>query len=190
MTELPSEVPNEPDAVRQFAKEACDFADNKLCESYESTFGLSVDALISDPKLLEKFMDHDDPRLRAVAVSFASRYYHALSDRLGHFTELCIQLASAESHKGLRHAAIVAMGSIYPRTLDKAILANLARLALDPHVEEFFRNQAYLAFNAAVGMDSRVPGAFDAYLNAREVLDRGMTNRERNYIRTALRNLF
>jgi hypothetical protein len=187
----PSDEPaaDDPKAVQRFVAETCDYIDRTLREGFETSFGVAVDDLKTDPELLEYFLRHNNPKLRASAIVFASFHYNELGWRFRGLPEEFAKLARDEPDREVRHAAISALSSLYSQTRDRATLAALARLVLDPGEEPFFRKKAYMAFTNATGTMADIPGALEAFFKFQEVLHRDLSDYEFGFVRSALKHL-
>jgi len=161
-----------PAELRRYLAETREFTDRTMKEGFETSFGLPIAALKSDPKLIDYFLCHDNPRLRADAITFVSYYYGDVGRHFVRFAGECLELSRSGPDREVRAAAISALSHLYEHTRDNNLLTGLSRTVLDPDEEETFRKKAYLGFTGAVMSEElKSPGGFEAIIvRFREIL--------------------
>jgi len=181
-------IADNPAELRRYLAETKEFVNRVVREGYETTFGLSAEALKSDPKLLDYFLRHDNPRLRACAITFVAQYYGDVGRHFGRFTQECLKLSRSDPDQEIRKAAICALSTFYTASHDKNLLTCLARFVLDPEEEEPCRKIAYMGFTNAVAVEEiHSPGGFEALIvRFREILSRDISDYERGFVRSVL----
>ena len=179
----------DPEATRRFIAETREYVERSFGELHERTFGVSEDALMSNPDLLDHFLHHSDPKLRGAALLDAAACFNDLAVRPRHFVDDCKRLARSEPDRELRRSAFVALGFLYTATHETSLLADLARPILDPDEDAAIRKEAYLSFVLAFDLDESIPGAVDASFRFAEARTHGVTNYECKFVRSVLCHL-
>jgi hypothetical protein len=192
MARSPDDRPEpDPATIRRVVKETRVFVDQGLREMCEKTFGHSQDVILADPALLEPFLDHASPALRADAATFLAIHWEKLRGHFPRFPRRCVESAEDGScDRQVRLAAITALGFLWSRSRESASLAVLARLALDADQVPAIRNRAYDVFVSSIDVRS-VPGALEALLRLPAVAIRHepLTDIDTSFVRAAMATL-
>ena len=130
-------------AIRQAAAKIRVDTERDMEASYERAFGLTVAMLLADPKLLDHFLGHDSPRLRADAVVFAESHLAALGGVRG-WVKRFRHLTENDPAEEVRAAALFALATSYEETRDRRQLEYVFAALNDEGLVRQVRSAAYV----------------------------------------------
>ena len=181
----------DPAAIRRVIDETRDFVDHGLREIRQTPFGFSQDTILDDPVLLEPFLDHVNPRLRADAITFIAIHYLRLKNHFKQFLQQCVDLVrSTDPDEGVRQPGIQALGWLCRHAADPRLIVELSRPILDPGVNPTTRAKAYATLVSSIDSGS-VRGGVEAFLKINAIVmdHQPLSDFELNFVRSVLARL-